>query len=74
MPGAFLLSNPLLQEILSQWPRQERFVVYDHQGRQALDAAAYVLGHAFAQVRCLRGGIDAWSCEVERQLPRYQLA
>lgn len=74
LPGALLLSNPLLQEILSQWPRQALFVIYDHQGRQALDAAAYFLGHGFEQVHCLRGGIDAWSCEVDPQLPRYQLA
>jgi hypothetical protein len=24
--------------------------------------------------RSLRGGIDAWSCEVDSSLPRYDLA
>jgi len=71
--GASLFSQPLMQEILARWPRAELVVVYDHQGRQSLDAAAYFLGHGFANVRCLRGGIDAWSAEADPKLPRYEL-
>src|SRR4030095_5400678 len=69
--GSILMSHPIMQEILGRWPREELFVIYDHNGRQALDAAAYFLGHGFTQVRCLRGGIDAWSSEVDSRLPRY---
>jgi len=72
--GAVLLSQPLMQEILGQWPRNEAFVIIDHQGRQSLDAAAYFLGHGFENFRCLRGGIDAWSQEVDPKIPRYRLA
>ena len=43
----------------------------DH--KSALDAAAYFLGHGFENVRCLRGGIDEWSQEVDTKLPRYRL-
>src|SRR5216684_2032107 len=71
--GAVLMSQPTMQEILGRWPRQELFVIYDHAGSQALDAAAYFAGHGFEQVRCLRGGIDAWSREVDPKLPRYVL-
>lgn len=73
IPGAVLFSQPLMQEILGKWPRAELVVVYDHRGKQSLDAAAYFLGQGFAQVRCLRGGIDAWSSEVDASLPRYEL-
>jgi rhodanese-related sulfurtransferase len=45
----------------------------DHQGLRAMDAAAYFLGHGFAQARALRGGIDAWSQEVDALVPRYHL-
>ena len=55
------------------WPRPEMFVIYDHTGKQALDAAANFLGHGFEKVRCLRGGIDAWAQEVDPKLPRYKL-
>jgi rhodanese-related sulfurtransferase len=72
--GSLLLSQPVMQEMMSQWPREQAIVIIDHQGRSGLDAAAYFLGHGFQNVRCLRGGIDAWSQEVEPNLPRYQLA
>jgi rhodanese-related sulfurtransferase len=71
--GAQLFSQTLMQEILGRWPREELVVIYDHRGRQSLDAAAYFLGHSFKQVRCLRGGIDAWAAEVDAKMPRYEL-
>jgi rhodanese-related sulfurtransferase len=71
--GSLLMSQPTMQEIMGKWPRHRVFVVIDHQGKKGLDAAAYFLGHGFENVRCLRGGIDAWSQEVDDQLPRYRL-
>ena len=71
--GALLLSQPVMQEIMGKWARSETLVVIDHQGKSALDAAAYFLGHGFENVRCLRGGIDGWSQEVDTKLPRYRL-
>jgi rhodanese-related sulfurtransferase len=71
--GAVLLSQPVMQEMMSHWPRQQLIVIVDHQGKHSLDAAAYFIGHNFEHVRCLRGGIDAWSSEVEPALPRYRL-
>jgi rhodanese-related sulfurtransferase len=72
--GAILMSQPAVQEIMARWPRTEEFVIVDHTGKLALDAAAYFLGHGFEQVRCLRGGIDAWAREVDSSVRRYQLA
>jgi rhodanese-related sulfurtransferase len=71
--GAVLLSQPVMQEILGHWPRAELMVIYDHRGKQSLDAAAYFTGQGFSKVRCLRGGIDAWSREVDAKIPRYRL-
>jgi rhodanese-related sulfurtransferase len=70
---SLLLSQPVMQEIMSQWPRSQALIIIDHQGKTALDAAAYFVGHGFENVRCLRGGIDAWSQEIDPQLPRYRL-
>ena len=67
------MSQTTMQEILVKWPRTEMFVIYDHTGKQALDATAYYAGHGFTNVRCLRGGIDAWSQEVDPKMPRYKL-
>ena len=69
--GSLLLSQPVMQEIMGKWPRSETLVIVDHQGKSALDAAAYFLGHGFENVRCLRGGIDAWSVSVDGTVPRY---
>jgi rhodanese-related sulfurtransferase len=71
--GAVLLSQPVMQDILGHWPREDLMVIYDHRGRQSLDAAAYFTGQGFRNVRCLRGGIDAWSREADAQIPRYRL-
>lgn len=71
--GSLLMSQPAMQEIMGQWPRTRTFVIVDHQGKQALDAAAYFLGHGFENVRCLRGGIDAWAQEVDSKVPRYRV-
>jgi rhodanese-related sulfurtransferase len=72
--GSLLMSQPVVQEIMALWPRTEEFVIVDHTGKMALDAAAYFLGHGFDHVRCLRGGIDAWSREVDAKVRRYQMA
>jgi rhodanese-related sulfurtransferase len=71
--GSVLLSQPVMQEILAQGTNSEPVVIVDHQGKQALDAAAYFMGHGLQNVRCLRGGIDAWAQEIDERLPRYKV-
>jgi rhodanese-related sulfurtransferase len=71
--GAVRMSQDTMQEILSKWPRESLMVIYDHTGARSMDAAAYFQGHGFKNVRCLRGGIDAWSEQVDPSLPRYRL-
>ena len=71
--GAHLFTQEMMQEILSKWPRENLVVVYDHQGTRSMDAAAYFQGQGFENVKSLRGGIDAWSVEVDPKLPRYHL-
>ncbi len=73
LPGALLFTQELMQEILSNWSRENLFVLYDHEGSRSMDAAAYFQGHGFPNVKSLRGGIDAWSSEVDPKLPRYHL-
>jgi rhodanese-related sulfurtransferase len=73
LEGSVLLSQPTMREILAEGTNTRPLVLIDHQGAQALDAAAYFLGHGLHEVRCLRGGIDAWAREVEPAMPRYKL-
>jgi len=73
LPGSHLFTQELMQEILSKWSRGDLVVVYDHQGTRSMDAAAYFQGHGFTNVKSLRGGIDAYSTEVDGSLRRYHL-
>jgi rhodanese-related sulfurtransferase len=73
LPGAHLFTQEFMQEILARWARTDLLVIYDHQGARSMDAAAYFQGHGFEKIRSLRGGIDAWSVEVDPKLPRYHL-
>jgi rhodanese-related sulfurtransferase len=71
--GSELFTEALMQEILGRWPKSAAFVIVDHLGKTALDGAAYFLGHGYENVRALRGGVDAWSLEVDPSVPRYKL-
>lgn len=73
LPGAQLLDQALIQTIFNSWGKDTPIVIYDHQGSRSLDAAAYFIGHGFAETKCLQGGIDAYSVEVDQSLPRYTL-
>jgi rhodanese-related sulfurtransferase len=71
--GSQLLSQDVMRQIMGDGSNTRPLVVVDHQGRNSLDAAAYFLGHGLQNVRCLRGGIDAWAQEVEPTMRRYKL-
>lgn len=71
--GSQLLSQDVMRQVLGDGSNSRPLVLVDHQGKNALDAAAYFLGHGLSNVRCLRGGIDAWAQEVEPGMRRYKL-
>lgn len=71
--NSHLFTQELMQEILANESKTDLLVIYDHTGARSMDAAAYFQGHGFANVKSLRGGIDAWSAEVDPTLPRYHL-
>jgi len=71
--GSVLLSQTVMREILAEGTNTRPLIIIDHQGRQALDAAAYFIGHGLQNVQCLRGGIDAWSLEVDPNVRRYKV-
>ena len=71
IPGSQLMGQDFLQDVMGTWAKDAWIIIVDHTGNRSLDAAAYFTGHAFTNIRALRGGIDAWSCEVDPTLPRY---
>jgi len=73
IPGAELITQEFIQEIFSKWDKSGTIVIYDHQGKQTLDAVAYFVGHGFTETKALSGGIDAYSENVDPSLPRYRI-
>lgn len=73
IPGAQLMTQEFVQHVFSNWDKTTPIVLYDHTGSRALDAVAYFIGHGFTDARCLTGGIDAYSQEVDPTLPRYRV-
>jgi rhodanese-related sulfurtransferase len=71
--GSVLLSQDVMRELMGSGSNTNPIVVIDHAGKNGLDAAAYFMGHGLSNVRCLRGGLDAWAQEVEPKMRRYKL-
>jgi len=46
-------------------------IVYCHHGVRSMRAVAYLRNAGFAGARNLRGGIDAWTDQVDPNVPRY---
>jgi len=73
LDGAEFVTQDLIQRLMDKEGQEGLLVFYDHSGASSLDAAAYFAGHGFVNARYLRGGIDAWSVEVDPKVPRYKL-
>ena len=71
--GSEFLTQELMQEMVTAWPKDREIVFLCHHGVRSLDAASYFAGHGFSNVKSLSGGIDAWSVQVDPSLPRYHV-
>jgi rhodanese-related sulfurtransferase len=52
-------------------PKDRRIVFSCRSGVRSLDVASYFLGHGFTNVHSMRGGILAWSREIDPSIPQY---
>jgi monothiol glutaredoxin len=68
--GAKLLDRPAQDEILGL-PKDTPIVFHCHHGSRSQQAAEHFLTQGFTNVSNLSGGIDAWSVEVDPDVPRY---
>ena len=49
----------------------EHLVVFCHAGVRSMNVTVWLRNQGFENVQSLRGGIDAWSLEVDPKVPRY---
>ncbi len=69
--GSELIPLPLLTREAGRLDPARRTVVVCHVGIRSAQAVRYLRGLGFRRVENLRGGIDAWSVEVDPSIPRY---
>jgi len=69
--GARLIPLRELPSRLAEIPSHAEIVTHCHHGQRSLKAREILVGAGFAHVRSLAGGIDAWSREVDGDVPRY---
>ena len=70
IPGAVLLNESEAARIESL-PRDTRLVLHCHHGGRSQQAAEQFVALGFSQVWNVVGGIDAWSQEIDPDVPRY---
>ena len=49
----------------------ERLIVVCHHGMRSMNVAVWLRNQGYEQAQSLRGGIDAWSTEVDPAVARY---
>lgn len=49
----------------------ERLVVMCHAGVRSMNVTVWLRNQGFENVQSMRGGIDAWSTDVDPAVPRY---
>lgn len=69
--GATHIPMGEIPEKLNQLNGDGPIVVMCHSGMRSQRVAEYLVGQGFSDVANLAGGIDAWSREVDANIPRY---
>jgi rhodanese-related sulfurtransferase len=69
--GARLVPLNTIPAALPTLDPAREYVVLCHHGIRSMRAAEFLKARGIARVANLRGGIDAWSGEVDPSVPRY---
>jgi rhodanese-related sulfurtransferase len=69
--GADLLPLSKFQEWANALDAEEEIVVMCHHGVRSANVCAFLAQKNFTKIYNLDGGIDAWSLEIDRNVPRY---
>ena len=71
LSGTLDIPMPEIPQRLGEIPRESEIVVLCHTGRRSAHVAQFLAQNGFARVANVRGGIDAWSREVDPTVTRY---
>lgn len=71
IPGSILLTEENIGHVLQLAQNTKYVGVVCHHGLRALHATLYFQKQGVPQARCLKGGTDAYSVEIDSTLQRY---
>jgi len=69
--GAKLIPLGEIGERLSELQRERPIIVHCHSGKRSAQAVGVLQQHGFTNVYNLEGGIDAWSDQIDPNVPKY---
>src|SRR5206468_3619506 len=69
--GAKLIPLGEIAEREDELQREQPIVVHCHSGRRSAQAVQLLQQRGFANVYNLEGGIDAWSDQIDPNVPKY---
>ena len=69
--GSTLIPLATLPNSLVKLNRDAEIIAICHHGMRSADATNFLVQQGFQHVKNLVGGIDAWSAQVDRSVPRY---
>jgi molybdopterin/thiamine biosynthesis adenylyltransferase/rhodanese-related sulfurtransferase len=69
--GAKLIPLGEIAERVNELQRERPIVVHCHSGRRSAEAVRLLQQRGFANVYNLEGGIDAWSDQIDSNVPKY---
>jgi rhodanese-related sulfurtransferase len=71
--GATLITRDNCENVLTTTPKDREVVLIDWKGDRAPSFQKWLGERGFTNVKCLEGGIDAWSEKVNTHLARYDI-
>ena len=68
--GSRLIPLAELGQKLKDLPKDKEIITHCHLGHRSMQAAVFLRKNGFNS-RSMKGGIDAWSLQVDKKVPRY---
>lgn len=70
-PSTLIPMDQVPARVHQELDPEEHIVVMCHHGVRSANVAAWMQQQGFERVQSLRGGIDAWSRQVDPKVPTY---
>jgi rhodanese-related sulfurtransferase len=71
LPGTLDIPMGQIADRLDEIPRERDVVVLCHSGQRSARVTKFLAANGFERVANVRGGIDAWACEIDPAVARY---